>query len=123
MIKALNQATRQAFRTLGTPIRFVGNAIGQAAERLIPHGANELGSAMYTGSGYAPPGVTERLTPEHSNVHGTGRAQQAPAQATTQAAPPPTKVEPTQAHTADTYFAQRAADRASYRPRDSSRTR
>ena len=46
------------------PVRFFLRATGQALERLIPHGAAEIGSAFYgNGSAYAPPGVTERLTP------------------------------------------------------------
>jgi hypothetical protein len=99
-------ATQTAFRTLSTPVRFVGNAAGQALERIIPHGASEVGQALYGGgSAYAPPGVTERLTQEQGNVHGTAPAQVAQAQRTQSvAAVRPPSQQPTQAHTASTYM-------------------
>lgn len=64
------EATKKTFLA---PLRFIGNASMQAAERLIPHGANELGNALFTGSAYAPPVLH---SPNQGNVHGTGAGQQ-----------------------------------------------
>ncbi len=52
---------------------FIGKAGMQALERAIPHGASELGSVLYTGSAYSPPGVTERLTQD--SVYGNETVQ------------------------------------------------
>lgn len=53
------QATRQTFLA---PVSFIANAGMQALERLIPHGASEVGNALYGGgNAYAPPGLTERV--------------------------------------------------------------
>lgn len=74
----LYAASGKALRVMAAPVIFVGRAAGQALERLIPHGASEVGQVLYGGgSAYAPPGVTERLTQAEGNVHGTAPAQEA----------------------------------------------
>lgn len=55
MIGHMAVAAQKTVRIIGAPVLFVGRAVEQALERLIPHGANELGSAIFTGSAYAPP--------------------------------------------------------------------
>ena len=69
MLGHMYAATQRAVRVMAAPVAFVGRAAMQAAERLIPQGANELGQAIYTGNAYAPPGLTERVVkPEPPTV-------------------------------------------------------
>jgi hypothetical protein len=96
------QATRQTFLA---PVRFIGNAAVQAAERLIPAGAAEMGNALFTGNAYAPPGLTERLV-DKGNVHGTGSGQQTAASTAPAVSPPAVQspIQQTQPLTASTYY-------------------
>jgi hypothetical protein len=125
MIGHIHAASRQAFLVVSAPVRFVGRATGQALERLIPHGASEIGQALYGGgSAYAPPGVTERLTQEQGNVHGTApqqAAQQAQksVQAPQVAAP---RIEPAQAESLETYQ-RMSAVRAQHQASEQGRSR
>ncbi len=74
MIGHLHSAVQRSGRAvfMNPVTRFIGRTVVEMGERLIPHGANELGNAIYTGSAYAPPVLH---TPDQGNVHGTGAAQ------------------------------------------------
>jgi hypothetical protein len=63
MAAVMVQAARKAARIVAAPAIFVGRAVMQAAERLIPQGAAEVGQALFTGNAYAPPGLTEKHGP------------------------------------------------------------
>jgi hypothetical protein len=121
----LHAACQRGVRVAATPITFVGRAAGQALERIVPHGASEIGQALYGGgSAYAPPGVTERLTQEQGNVHGTAPAQvaqqtQAAVQAPQVTAP---RIEPAQAESLETYQ-RMAATRARIQAPEQGRSR
>ncbi len=105
MLGHMYAATRKTVGVMLAPVAFVGRAAMQAAERLIPQGAAELGQAIFTGNAYAPPGLTERLVPpDRGNVHGAGAGQATQAPAVAPPTPQPPVQQPTQAFTASTYY-------------------
>lgn len=101
MIGHMYAAAQRSLRIMAAPVTFVGRAVMQAAERLIPQGAAEIGQALYGKSdAYAPPGLTEKHAEQEKEAAPVAAKAAAPAPA-----PKPPTVTPTQAMTASTYLA------------------
>ena len=107
---AVQRAGRAVF--LNPVVRFIGRTVSEMGERLIPHGASEIGQVIYgAGSAFSPPGMTERPANDQGNVHGTG-AGQAPvvSQPVQQSAQPTKQSDVQRPLTGNLYYPQAEPD-------------